>query len=331
MDLIWLDPKNLDLRALAGAVAVLEAARELDAPHDLGNTTSSLASRITYGWDGEPPLMAVLPDADSRGIGVLEVELPTWDNRHLGVVHVTIDPRSRRQGLGRRLFETGVERVRAEGRKVVLTYGLDQPATVAFAKAMGLVQASVEVQRRMDLLAVDWDRLDSEYAKAEHAAAAYELVRLPGATPDDMLTAVAEMTAAINDAPTDDLEIEDVVFSPVRIRSFDAAQKGSGRRIYRLIARKPDTGELGGHTIVAVEGDRPWFGWQYDTSVLRSHRGHRLGLLLKIGMLMWLREQEPQLRTLDTWNAASNTHMIAVNEVLGYRIVANEIAWQRHL
>jgi hypothetical protein len=48
-------------------------------------------------------------------------------------------------------------------------------------------------------------------------------------------------------------------------------------------------------------------------------------------MLRWLGEEEPQLRTLDTWNAASNAHMIKVNEVLGYHVVARGMTWQRHL
>jgi hypothetical protein len=142
---------------------------------------------------------------------------------------------------------------------------------------------------------------------------------------------VAQMTAAINDAPTDDLDIEDEVFTPERIRRFESAQLGRGRRIYRLVARERATGALAGHTVVGVEAERPWHSWQFDTSVLGAHRGHRLGLLLKADMLRWLADAEPQLRTLDTWNAASNAHMIRVNEALGYRVVAKETEWQKHL
>jgi hypothetical protein len=125
--------------------------------------------------------------------------------------------------------------------------------------------------------------------------------------------------------------VEDEVFSPERIRAFEAAQAAHGRRMYQLVARHRETGVLAGHTVVGVESDRPWFGSQFDTSVLRAHRGHRLGLLLKIGMLRWLAEAEPQLRLVETWNAASNDHMIAVNEILGYQVVATATAFQGHL
>jgi len=48
-------------------------------------------------------------------------------------------------------------------------------------------------------------------------------------------------------------------------------------------------------------------------------------------MLRWLAEEEPQLRTIDTGNAASNSHMIKVNEILGYQAVSKGTGWQRRL
>jgi len=331
MDLTWLDPDQLDSHDVAGAVAVLEAARLVDYPHQLGPIVSSFSARLRHGWDGDPSRVAVTRDGRGRVTGVLEVYLPHWDNTHVGSVEVTVDPLARRQGLGRRLFEVGVELIRADGRTVVLAGCWEQTPGVGFLKAMGLDRAADEVQRTQNLLTLDWVRLDREHAAAESRASGYELVRMPGATPDDMLSEVARMTEAINDAPTDDLDIEDEVFSPERIRAFEGAQLALGRRIYRLVARERDTGVLAGHTMVAVESERPWHGWQLDTSVQRSHRGHRLGLYLKTAMLHWLRDEQSQLRTIDTWNAASNAHMIGVNEILGYRVVAHATEWQRHL
>jgi GNAT superfamily N-acetyltransferase len=273
----------------------------------------------------------VTRDSSGRVVGLLEVSLPRWDNTHLGFVEVTVDPPARREGLGRRLFEAGVARVQAEGRSLVVTECFDNPHGLAFAKSLGLDRAIESVQRRQDLRSLDVPALDRAYAGAEAATAAYELVRLPVPLPDDLLPAVVDMVAAINDAPMDDLDIEDEVFSPERIRAFEAAQAAHDRRMYQLAARHRETGALAGHTVVGVESDRPWHGGQFDTSVLRAHRGHRLGLLLKIGMLRWLAEAEPQLRTIDTWNAASNDHMIGVNDKLGYRVVATATGFQRHL
>jgi hypothetical protein len=83
--------------------------------------------------------------------------------------------------------------------------------------------------------------------------------------------------------------------------------------------------------VIATEVEQPWLGWQLDTSVARQHRGHRLGVLLKTEMLRWLRVTEPHLRSIITWNAAANSHMVGINEQLGYTVVGKGIGWQRRL
>jgi GNAT superfamily N-acetyltransferase len=155
------------------------------------------------------------------------------------------------------------------------------------------------------------------------------VVRRIGATPNEELEALAEMTAAINDAPTDDLDIEDEVFPAERVRNYESAQLARGYRFHRVFARHRETGQLAGHTVVVVDGERPHLAEQHDTSVVRAHRGHRLGLLLKADLLLWLRETQPQVESIDTWNAESNDHMIEVNEKLGYRIMGRALAFQR--
>jgi hypothetical protein len=52
---------------------------------------------------------------------------------------------------------------------------------------------------------------------------------------------------------------------------------------------------------------------------------------LKTTMLLWLHDVEPGLQTIDTWNAESNTHMIAVNDELGCVVQAQGAALQLHL
>src|SRR5206468_6667731 len=125
VELTWLDPDHLDRRDVDGAVAVLEAARAVDASQRLGNTVTSFTAWLRHGWDGHPALQAVARRGRGRVVGVLELWLPRLDNTHLAVVGVTVDPLLRRQGIGRRLFEAGVQRVRAEGRRLVLADCLD--------------------------------------------------------------------------------------------------------------------------------------------------------------------------------------------------------------
>jgi RimJ/RimL family protein N-acetyltransferase len=121
------------------------------------------------------------------------------------------------------------------------------------------------------------------------------------------------------------------VHPPARVRAYEAAQTSDGNRLYRVLARHRATGELAGHTVLVVDAERPDLGEQHDTAVLAEHRGHRLGLLLKAEMLRWLAEAEPRLRSIDTGNAGSNRHMIAVNQRLGYRVLGEEDEFERGL
>jgi hypothetical protein len=70
-----------------------------------------------------------------------------------------------------------------------------------------------------------------------------------------------------------------------------------------------------------VDPAEPEWGLQDLTAVARPHRGHRLGLLVKVAMLELLADREPQLARIFTGNADSNEHMIAINNDLGFGVV----------
>ena len=331
MELAWLDPEHPDERDLAGAVAAVDAARIVDQPLWTSITVEVFAGMLRHGWDDGPPRMGVARAERGRVVGVVELWLPRWDNVHAAGLDVTVDPLDRRRGIGRLLLEAGIQEARDQGRRTLLVHCTDRPESAAFLEANGFVRGRADIIRRQQLRSLDWDRLDQEHAAAEPHAAGYELLRLAGPTPEELLPAMAKMVEAINDAPIGDLDLEDEVFSPARIQAGEASRVARGHRMYRVAARDRATGELAGHTVVNVLGSTPGYAWQGDTSVLRAHRGHRLGLLLKLEMLRWLRDEEPQLRTIDTGNAASNDHMIAINKLLGYEILSRQSGWQRQL
>jgi GNAT superfamily N-acetyltransferase len=242
-----------------------------------------------------------------------------------------VHPEHRRRGHGSALLAGLVDQVRATGRTSVGTDGWESESTSAFAAHHGLQRKAYEVNRRQVLAELDWAELDRRYDEARAAASSYELLRQLGRTPDEDLEAVALMVSAINDAPTDDLDIEDEVFSPERVRAYETAHEQRGITIHRLMVRHRETGELAGQTVVGVDQERPHIAEQHDTSVVAAHRGHRLGLLLKLEMNRWLRESQPQLETIDTWNAESNDFMISVNEALGYRVMGRALAFQKSI
>jgi GNAT superfamily N-acetyltransferase len=319
-----------DTAVVEEVVAVNNAFQQADAPWSHPSTVTTVSGMMRHGWDGETPRCLVARRGDSV-VGHASFWIGEWDNTDLAWFDIVVHPQARRSGVGSSLVDALRDLTRQTGRTKVGADGWDAESTYAFAAAHGFEKKSQAINRRQFLAEVDPAFVEKLYAEAAELAADYELLRIAGPTPDDLMDKVAVMTAAINDAPLDDLDIEDEVFPPERVRNYENATLARGQRLYRLVAQHRGTGELAGHTIVAVEDERPVIGHHHDTSVVGSHRGHRLGLLLKAGMLLWLAEAEPQLETVDTWNAESNDHMIAVNEQLGYRVMGRGLQFQRPL
>jgi GNAT superfamily N-acetyltransferase len=313
-----------------GIVELRNAIREHEATWALPVTVGTIQGWMRHGWDLEPGRYIGGFHGD-RLVALGVVHTSEWDNLDLAWLDTSVHPAARGNGHGRAMADHVEQLALRMGRHKVGADASEGTSGVEFIGRRGYAHASTAVNRRQHLAEVSMDKVETLHEEAAAAASAYELVRIVGRTPEEMLEDVAVMSAAINDAPLDDLEIEDEVYSPQRIRDYETAIERRGERLYRLLVRHRETGELAGHTVVAVEGERPEIGHQHDTSVMRSHRGHRLGLLLKTGMNLWLSGTEPQLQVIDTWNAESNDHMIAVNEALGYRPMTRELQFQRTL
>jgi GNAT superfamily N-acetyltransferase len=313
---------STDADAVRRLVAATNAARRVDSPWLHPLTEHECVGDLRHGWDGDPRV-AFLATVGGVDVGVGSHESSAYDNEHLAWLEVEVVPAWRRRGHGTGLLSWLLDRARAEGRTSAGLSGWDAVGPRAFAERHGFEERSVEVHRRQ--------YVDGPPAVALPDAPDYELVRWPARTPEADLADLAELTAAINDAPTDELDVEDESFPPERIAAYEHAWAARGHRLHRLVARHRRTGRLAGQTVVAVDGERPWLAEQHDTSVVAAHRGHRLGLLLKLEMLRWLAEEEPQVREIDTWNAESNDHMVGVNELLGYRVLGRVLDFQRSL
>ena len=319
-----------DVAALKEWVELSNAVRLADSPWETEVTLLRTEARFRVGWDGEPstPYLATV---DGTVVGGGAISISEYDNLHLAWIGVIVHPDHRRQGHGSAILAFLEDEVRRLGRTSVGMDGWESDATREFAAKHGYEKKHQAIARRQYLAEIDRVELDKRYDEALKAATDYVLERQRLPTPEADLPDIAEMASAINDAPTDDLDIEDEVFSAERMKAYEDACEFRGERGYRVVARHLPTGRLAGQTVVVVESEHPANGHQHDTSVVGAHRGHRLGLLLKAEMLRWLAEDEPQVEQIETFNAESNDHMIGVNEILGYRIMARELAYQKSL
>jgi hypothetical protein len=95
------------------------------------------------------------------------------------------------------------------------------------------------------------------------------------------------------------------------------------------VARHRASGELAAYSVLQHSASKPWLAQQDDTLVAKPHRGHRLGMLVKVLNLRRMMEAHPSVERILTFNAAENDHMLAINVALGFRPAGYDGEWQR--
>lgn len=321
-----------DRAAVTASVELLNAAQRVDDP-DGHPAVPELAARwLEFGWDLDPQRRSLVVTGAGEPVAVLEIDLPRRDNRHLVWGNVVVHPDHRRRGHGTALVTELIRRATEVGRSTIWLESVESdPGARAFAEGHGFRYASHDARRVQVLAEVDQARIEQLHADAAAAASGYVVERLSPPYDDQLLEQLVEVTEAINDAPMGDLTFEDEVFDTARLRDLETARRGRGDTMYRVVARHRDSGAIGGHTVTVVNPLEPAHAHQGDTAVRRDHRGHRLGLLLKIEMMRWLAEREPQVVDVTTWNHADNRYMIDVNEAIGYRLSQVFATFERRL
>jgi GNAT superfamily N-acetyltransferase len=310
------------------------AVRALDRPADPPLCWVAYRVHLAVPWPGERTTVWV---ARSGGavVGRATLSLPTLDNLSNGVADVVVAPGHRRAGFGRALLaHVGAEARRAGRSRLMaeLREPLDggSPAR-AFATAAGATPALAELRRRLPL-PPDEAALARLRAEALAAARGYDLVQWTGPTPAEWLDDIAELTGRMStDAPLDDLHLDPEHYDARRIRERDAARVARGGRTVVTAAREVATGRLVAFTDLVVRATVPHHGGQMDTIVAPAHRGHRLGLLVKIANLDLARREHPALQMIDTWNADSNPYMVSINEAMGFRPLDRWVEWELEL
>ncbi len=113
-------------------------------------------------------------------------------------------------------------------------------------------------------------------------------------------------------------------------RAAEAQQRRQGRTAFHAVALAED-GTLVAYSHLVTTVHEPGRAYQWGTLVRRDHRGHRLGLAVKVANHHLLQAAAPEVVRVTTWNAEENEHMIAVNEALGFQPVARLAEMQKHL
>lgn len=327
MNLQRIDPAA-DSASVDACYQIYLAAHPIDDPNGPARSARSFAHKLAKGWAGDP--QEVWLDRDSAGLlrGWYTLSLPYRENRHLALLWPTVRPDCRRSGLGSALVRHAASRASASGRTTLAGQARDGSPGSAFASSLGARRGLTFVVRVLRLPGIPAGRLPALRAQAEPAAHGYELLSWDGPAPDEWVAGLAAINAqGFADLPRDPGE-EPMQWDEARVRLDEDLIATQGLRWYTVAARTLASGELAAFSQLIVDPADPSWGFQELTAVARPHRGHRLGLLVKVAMLELLAEREPQLTRVITGNADANEHMIAINAKLGFEVLDQWPSWE---
>lgn len=242
------------------------------------------------------------------------------DNRHRADSRINLVPGD--EASHGPLLETVRDAARSLGRT---TLGVEARTNSAEARAIERAGAKFCIRELHSLCPVG--RL--ERARLELPPPdGYELVRWTGRCPDELIDELVRLNNVMNTAPRGEMDLEDMVFTPERQRSWEEAYARRGWVRWTAAAREVATGRLAAYTELTVFPDHPLLIEQDNTAVDPPHRGRGLAKFVKAANLLRVLDERPGAGHVQTWNAESNAAMLAVNVGLGFVPVDGWDEWE---
>jgi GNAT superfamily N-acetyltransferase len=276
-----------------------------------------LTEEALLAWDGD------------RVVGAASYLLPQAENLSKVYLELSVHPQRRRRGIGTRLLEEVYAAARRHRRNLIEIQTVRSlPGGVARDEAgyryltnRGYQPGVTSIRSRCQIADRSGPK-EATLAEARTHAKGYSLVQWRDAVPEEIIGDVAALQSRLMlDAPTGDLAVEQQLYDADRVRGEEATQLGRGYLWYSTAARHDATGQIVARTKLSFEANDHAHARQRITIVEPAHRGRRLGLIVKSANHAYTRAHEPALRVIDAWNAEENTHMRAVNAMLGFQAV----------
>lgn len=291
-------------------------------------------------------------ERDGRILGAVTLTLANEEGSVTVEFDLLVDPDRWGEGVEQALLAEVEREARERNRPIVQTWTLHRPDApgerlvpstgfgsvpasdrqTVLMRESGFTLEQVERNSAFDLHG-PFDLVEKKLAEGLAAAGAdYRLVAWNSPTPPDRLEAFARVIARMStDAPQGGMVIEEQHWDADRVSRRDARLRAQGLTVSVACVEHVPTGEIVAYNELVIGEDRTAATQQYGTLVLREHRGHRLGWIVKCGNLIRWRQIAPESPRVSTFNAEENRHMLDINEAIGFVPVSYAGAWKKVL
>jgi GNAT superfamily N-acetyltransferase len=293
----------------------LIVATAADSSSDAATDYDSVIERARSRHSVFGPLTTWAAHVNGTLVGFVSASLPEEASTHLAVVRVVVHPAHRERGVGTGLLRHVAAECRALGRSVLEAWNVPVGEVgERWARNRGFATVNTTRYHRLAMSEAD------PAAWQVDAPAGYHAVTWASAAPEELVASYAHAANAIHDAPFGEANFEFPQWTVERLRAEEARLVESGVVQWVVAAVRDADNEIAGFTELQLRPWQPDTAVVNNTAVLEQHRGHGLGVFVKARMSAWLHAERPEHQWIVTSTAASNEHMIRVNQRIGFRI-----------
>ncbi len=284
-----------------------------------------------HNWRSKPSLhrsdVRLVAKLADEVVSVCHVAI--WnDHADIGLITPAVRRDMRGKGVGTALFADSLDALESHGRtKLIVDVPIGSPLEPT-AQRYGLERALTEKINQLQVSDIDWGLMDSWIEAASVKAPDYELLWMRPPYPEEHIESWCRISDSMNDAPNEDLDLEDTVMTPEKWRSIESNLTHRGWDVHAAVAVHKPTGDFAGMTTLMYQRFHPEIAMQDDTVVHPDHRGRGLGRLLKASMAKEFLTKYPEVTRINTGNAGSNVPMLRINDEMGFNAILEISAWQ---
>lgn len=327
--------RNEIYRAISGRTDQDMTAAELLPFLHADDDQDRLIWKVRIGGEMVGRALLNLPtEQDSRSaFAVLELHPSVWGQGIGSAILPHLEAASRDRG--RDVLQVWAEQPKSDAPRLPSPTGfgsVPHDHVARFLLRHGFALEQVERVSTLELDEPTLARAARLLADAQQAASEYRVVQWTLPTPPERVAGYAALKSGMStDVPAAELVIDPEMWDADRVARHDRRFIDGGRTLQVTAAEHIATGQLCAFNELVIGADRSAVTQQEDTLVLKEHRGHRLGMLVKCAALLSWRDIAPQSPRVITYNAEENRPMLSINEAIGFAPIAYEGAWKKVL
>ncbi|MGL4831860.1 MAG: GNAT family N-acetyltransferase [Propionibacteriaceae bacterium] len=272
--------------------------------------------------------VAAVCDGKILGAGVLDHDLRA--NLTDCTINIVVDKACRRQGVGTALFEELLREAKTLSMKRVQHWSVTaagrEPLGEIFAASHGFTE--IESYRESSLTLPREKAAHSELEALTQCSIGdtYAVETYIGMTPEHTHEGLALMRRRMTTDAPHALDTEEGKTTADDIAMGFIRDERAGNTRITAIATECSTGDSVAFSELCIHKEKKLAN-QGETLVLREHRGHRLGLAVKLAALNALERTHPEVTSITTGNHCDNAPMLAVNDMLGFVETGRSTLW----